>query len=361
MEKFRFIIFGKKYDMRMAVDRFGWRKMYIYYRLRKIVSGRYFRMRKEFRQMMNAAEIPGKGLKMEADFWLSWFMTGEIPENYFDKLFFRKNMEWKNHHVTRYRLFFIVPLFNTEETTNYLDNKALFNKHWELFLNRKWCEPQRVSFEEFAEIFGSCKRIIVKALDGLGGKGVRAINVDKASLKSIYQDLAKSSKKQIVEEYIFQKGYFHDLNPDSVNTIRVTTMRIQDEVKVLYAFLRTGYGNSIVDNLHAGGIVFEIDRMTGTIHKGHTYRQFDIEIHPYSKIKIAGHVIDRWQEIIEFVTRAHLHAPSGSYMIGWDVCVSDDCLSLIEGNSNPGFAHLSDKNENQWGEVQEYLDRVCKR
>ena len=211
------------------------------------------------------------------------------------------------------------------------------------------------------DIFGLCKRIIVKVFNGMGGKGVRAINVDKASLKSIYQDLAKSSKNQIVEEYIFQKGYFHDLNPSSVNSIRVTTIRVQEEVKVLYAFLRTGCGNSVVDNLHSGGIVFEIDRKTGIIHKGHTFSQFDIAIHPYSKIKIAGHVIDRWQEIIEFVTRAHLHAPSGSYMIGWDVCVSDDHLSLIEGNSCPGFPHLPDPNDNLWGEVQEYLDRVCKK
>jgi glutathione synthase/RimK-type ligase-like ATP-grasp enzyme len=354
--KFRFIVFGKKYDLRTAVGRFGWRKMYVYFRLRKIISTHYLEIRNEFSQMMDAAEIPGKGLKMEADFWLSWFSTGAVPEDYFDMMFFRKNREWKNHHVTRHRLLFIVPLFNSEETSKYLDNKALFNTHWSGYLNRKWCEPQNVTFEEFADTFGQCKSIIVKDLDGLGGKGVRTYSVEKDSLHSIYEELKKSSRKQIVEEYVFQKGFFHDLNPGSVNTIRITTMRIRDEVRVLFAYLRTGCGDSVVDNMHAGGIVFEIDRKTGTLQTGHTFSKFDIVIHPYSKIKIAGHVISRWKEIIAFVTGAHLHAPAGSYLIGWDVCVSDDGLSLIEGNSNPGFPRLPDPDEDMWEEVREYLD-----
>jgi hypothetical protein len=171
----------------------------------------------------------------------------------------------------------------------------------------------------------------------------------------------KSPKRQVVEEYIVQKGFFHDVNPGSVNTIRVTTVRVQEEIQVLFAYLRTGLGNSLVDNLHSGGIVFEIDRKTGTIQKGHTFSKFDIAIHPYSKMKVAGHVIDRWEEILEFVRKAHRHAPEGQNMIGWDVCVSDDGLSLIEGNSGPGFPEVLDPNEDLWGEVKGYLDRVCKR
>ena len=114
-------------------------------------------------------------------------------------------------------------------------------------------------------------------------------------------------------------------------------------------------------NYYFGGIVFEIDRKTGTIQEGRTFNQFDIAVHPYSKIKVAGHVIERWEEILAFVKKAHLHAPEGQNLIGWDVCVSDDGLSLIEGGSGPGFPELLDPDEDLWGEVKGYLDRVCKR
>ena len=95
MEKFRFIIFGKEYDMWTAVNQFGWHKMYMYYRLRIIISLRYFKTRKEFRRMMDAAQVSGKGFKMEADFWLSWFWTSIVPEDYFQMMFFCKSWKWK--------------------------------------------------------------------------------------------------------------------------------------------------------------------------------------------------------------------------------------------------------------------------
>lgn len=107
--------------------------------------------------------------------------------------------------------------------------------------------------------------------------------------------------------------------------------------------------NTLSDN---GGV-------TRGIIKGNTYRQFDILIHPYSKIPLAGHVINRWKEIIKFVIKAHLRAPKGLRLIGWDVCVSDDDLSLIEGNGGPGFHCLFNPEEDQWKEVQGYLNWVC--
>lgn len=360
MEKFRFIIFGNYYDMWTAVNRFGWHKMYKYYRLRKIISLRYLKTRKQFRQMMDEADVSGKGFKMEADFWLSWFLTGIVPEDYFDMMFFRKNWTWRNHHVTRYRLAFIQECFNSPETIGYVDNKALFNAHWEAYLNRKWCVPQDVTFERFAEVLGQCKKIVVKDVDGFGGTGVRGYAIDKQSIHTVFSELRQSPTRQVAEEHIIQKGYFHDVNPGSVNTIRVTTVRIGEEIQVLFAYLRTGVGNSLVDNMHSGGIAFEIDRKTGTIQTGQSFNQFDITVHPYSKIKVAGHVIDRWEEILAFVKKAHLHAPEGQNLIGWDVCVSDDGLSLIEGGSGPGFPRLLDPEEDLWGEVKGYLDRVCK-
>jgi len=178
-------------------------------------------------------------------------------------------------------------------------------------------------------------------------------------LNRIYRDIIKSPKKQIVEEYIDQKGFFHDLNPGSVNTLRVTTIRIQDSIRILNAYLRTGYGMSLVDNLHSGGILFEVDVKKGTISEGHTYREFDIVSHPYANIRVAGRVIEQWKEIVGYVTRAHLHAPKGLHLIGWDVCINGNQLLLIEGNAGPGFAGLPDPEEDQWKEIQEYLDWIC--
>ena len=351
---------GSKYiAARYAFDRSGWRKKYAQFRLREITSVHYHIMRKEFSRMMREAAIDGKGLRMEADFWLCWFLIGAVPEDYFGLMLFCESWKWRRHHITRARLNFIKPILNPEGAIKYLNNKALFNTHWEAFLHRKWCEPQNVNLEVFKELFGNCGKIVVKDLTGWGGHGIQVFSFDKNSIDSVYYSLIHSSKKQIVEEFIYQKGFFHDLNPGSVNTLRITTIKVRNEIRIMHAFLRTGVGESLVDNLHSGGVLFEIDKQTGTIIKGNTYRQFDILIHPYSKIPLAGHVINRWKEIIEFVIEAHLRAPEGLRLIGWDVCVNDDNLCLIEGNGGPGFHSLFNPEEDQWKEVQGYLGKVC--
>ena len=111
----------------------------------------------------------------------------------------------------------------------------------------------------------------------------------------------------------------------------------------------------MVDNLHSGGFRFPIDRQTGEILPGMNYEIHNVKTHPDTGLKIAGEKIPEWQNIIDYCKKAHEHAPDSLHWIGWDVCLDEGDMFLIEGNAGPGFPPIENPKENWWGEMKRYL------
>lgn len=103
------------------------------------------------------------------------------------------------------------------------------------------------------------------------------------------------------------------------------------------AGLRIGSGKSIVDNIHSGGCVCELDKETGTvIGPGYNLLGESFVRHPVTKVMIPGIKVPQWDKVLQTVKKAALISPHLGHS-AWDVAVSEAEMSLIEANEQGNF------------------------
>ena len=125
------------------------------------------------------------------------------------------------------------------------------------------------------------------------------------------------------------------LHPDSVNTVRVVSVRRGGTITILCALLRIGVDGKHNDNWSSGGIVVGV-KENGMLEKyGFQKAGYGrkIEKHPNSEIEFRDLEIPFWGEILNCVKRAH-NLCYGLHSVGWDVCVTEDGPLILEGNDN---------------------------
>lgn len=339
----------------------SWRNEYARLRLWYVCSNKYTEEKRdqfalELQKYQPKTILPKFLLKF--DYWLCWIFLGAEPSEYFEYSFFKKGWPLRNQHITEVRMEFLDPKLNEEENFDLLYNKSCFYNHWDKFLNRKWCIPQKVTLEEFQTLFGGLSRIIVKPTSQYGGIGIYTIDLMDANLADIYDQLHSAEEEIVAEEYIYQKGVLHEINPSSLNHIRVVTLRNKDNVDVLGCFFAAGRQGSITSNFSGGGLDAVIDIKTGRLGQCRSLDKTSFQKHPDTGIEITGRYIPDWERIKEFACEAHLHGPDNLRMIGWDICWSDGNLSLIEGNRYPGLPSLTRKSEKAWKKITAFLDDI---
>lgn len=141
----------------------------------------------------------------------------------------------------------------------------------------------------------------------------------------------------IIQERITnQNPEFAAFHPQSINTVRIITVKRGNNINVIGSFLRVGVNGSYTDNSSSGGISVGIDLENGTLKKYGLYKPgfgTKCDRHPNSGIIFEGYKIPKWKEIVEYTKRAHLLF-YGLHSIGWDVAITDDGIMIIEGNDN---------------------------
>ena len=125
-------------------------------------------------------------------------------------------------------------------------------------------------------------------------------------------------------------------HPHSINTTRIVTVQHKGEVKVLCAFFRMGVNGRHTDNWSSGGILCGIDINDGKLEKWGLFKPgygTKSLYHPNSEIVFEGYKLPDWEEMVQYVKKAH-SLFYGIHSIGWDVVVTEDGIMLIEGNDN---------------------------
>ena len=96
------------------------------------------------------------------------------------------------------------------------------------------------------------------------------------------------------------------------------------------------------DGFDGGGIFAPVDVETGVICRdGMNLDNKFFEVHPVSGKKIKGFQVPHWDEVLTLAATAAKRF-KGVRMVGWDIAVTEEGVSLIEGNSesNYQFAQL---------------------
>jgi len=191
------------------------------------------------------------------------------------------------------------------------------------------------------------KYIIKPVANTGGGMGVSLIkkinpnsyifNNKEFNSKELHRELLKYNN-YIITEFIEQHKYSKKINPNSVNTIRIITIKDPKTGKFIIPCAVHRFGSKksgIVDNASSGGYVTNIDVKKGilldtVIYDNNTKLYAE---HPDTGIKIKGTKIPHWDKITNSLLNIVKEFPYVPF-IAWDVVVTEAGFSIIEGNAS---------------------------
>ncbi|MBD5280218.1 MAG: hypothetical protein HDS35_06715 [Bacteroides sp.] len=185
---------------------------------------------------------------------------------------------------------------------------------------------------------------ILKPIDGECGSGIfKLVAVDgnfrigevDTSIHGIIDKVDKN--RYLVQKIVMQNSLMASLHPESLNTIRLVTIRnTNGEIVVFPSILRIGTGHSFVDNTSKGGIAVGVDLETGRLGEYGYYKpEFGTRIkqHPDSGIIFSSFTIPFFKEAKDQAIKLHSMLPTVQ-SIGWDIAIDENGPVFIEGNDN---------------------------
>lgn len=253
--------------------------------------------------------------------------------DYFELTFYKKTKEEKEELLnTNEQRVFAHTVDNVEKGVEFTYKTFLYSL-FKKQMGRRQLFTENMTKDDFLDFVKENNAFLFKPDFSWCGAGIRKIDInDYKSLDALYDELKQ--EKGVLDEFIIQHIEMKKLNPETLNSIRVFSIRINDEIRIFAAALRMGRKNAIVDNYSAGGVVGSINVDTGTIiDLGEDMYGNRYEKHPDTGVNLVGFKIPNWDKVIELVTECAEISPIN--YVGWDVAIKEnDCL-LIEGNFNP--------------------------
>lgn len=188
--------------------------------------------------------------------------------------------------------------------------------------------------EAAALCVGKGELIIKPSIESKGGKSIEFINNsdENSSEVSIYNILKERDGDFVVQKVLKQHHKMAELNPDSINSVRVLTLLWGGQVRILSSLVRIGVKGCRIDNPHTSNgfscVLTSEGKMIDTV--------YDRDWKPYKELPnglvVEGFEVPFYDRIIETVTRLHPLVPHFR-IIGWDMTVSEDGEPImIEAN-----------------------------
>lgn len=253
---------------------------------------------------------------------------------------------------------------NPKQAEVFLDKFTTY-KYFKDFFGRDVYDIRSISdieSQEFVEFYTKHPKFILKPVFGTRGAGIEVIEFKAVGDAQKYlSDLYNSGVTAIIiEELIAQHDKLAELHKESANTLRVITIRYDDRVDVIHAYLRVGKGNSVIDNASAGGVFGVINIETGRIYAACDRWGNYFDVHPDSGKHLIDFEIPRWNEVKELVKKAAQVLPEVRY-VGWDVAVTNNGCVLIEGNDKGRWSFQFAKQEGFRDEMNAILRELGKK
>lgn len=201
-----------------------------------------------------------------------------------------------------------------------------------IFLSKK---DEIVSFESAIKIIADHSEFIIKpSIDSGGGKKVLLISNDSKSTSKkerIGKVLKQYKKDFIVQEILTQHPILKQLNPTSINSIRVMSYLENNQVKVLSSYIRMGRKGAFADNISKGGMFCGIDK-DGQLDKKAWDLDFAIHKDNGNQVKFESIKIPIYDQIVNKVCELHQTIPYFR-LVSWDISVDAlNNITLIELN-----------------------------
>ena len=262
-----------------------------------------------------------------------YMIYGVLAEEYICYNFEDLNDKGRREYVTEFSRHELYDTCNDFDHLHFFDNKyetyELYRKYYHrdaLLIN------ENTRIEEFEDFVVKHKHFISKPLKLYLGIGVEIIDCNNFEKTDQLFEYIQSKGESIIEELIVQSEDVAQFHRESVNTIRIPTVRTKDGIAILDPFFKTGTGNKNVDNAGAGGVFAAIDRKTGVIttvgidEKGNHYLR-----HPDTGVIFPGFQLPDWDNALKLVEELMYILPEIRY-VGWDLAHTENGWVIVEGN-----------------------------
>ncbi|NYJ28035.1 sugar-transfer associated ATP-grasp domain-containing protein [Allomuricauda sp. ARW1Y1] len=176
--------------------------------------------------------------------------------------------------------------------------------------------------------------VIKPSMGTYGGEGVKKIELSNSKdrfelLDSIFTEY---SKDFTVQEVLKQSPKLAELNPTSINTVRIISYLRPSETVILSGIIRIGKSGVFTDNFALGGVVCGIDK-TGKLKK-YAVDKYGFETtETESGVIFDGFPIPEYNKIVETIKNLHTKLPYFK-LVSWDIMVNEKSeVKIIEYNT----------------------------
>ncbi len=163
----------------------------------------------------------------------------------------------------------------------------------------------------------------------------------------ILRDIAELDRPahgdMIVTAFVEQHDYAASIHPDSLNTIRILTVRPEPGADAFVAAAVHRFGGATtgaVDNFSAGGVVAPVDLESGELGRAAKIDAGNLltlrDTHPDHQTRITGVRVPQWDSTKALVLEMWRMLPQLDY-VGWDLAIGQNGPVVIEGNSHPSL------------------------
>ena len=281
--------------------------------------------------------------QLVVDIISSYFLYDATPAEYFLFDFPNCNHQRRKSFLTlKHKDEMMIRKVGMGYNWDILEDKEMFYEKFKEYFRRDVCIiKESKDLSQFKNILSKHSKCIAKPINGQCGKGVKVIDLAKVlDIDTLFSDMLKQGK-WIVEELLYSDLAISQLNPSSLNTVRIPSFINKSGFTIFKPVLRIGRK---VDNANSGGIIVTIDAKSGVVltdgvdMKGRKYKQ-----HPDSNILLKGFQIPQWNELVLLVERIHTTIMPNYPYIGWDFALTQNGWVLIEGNWGQFLSEFSDR------------------
>lgn len=254
----------------------------------------------------------------------------------------KKELEERRKYISNLYRTKKLNMVNDRIQCELLDNKEKTYKLFKEFYGREVIAiHSKNDFDKFEKFCKKHDRFVKKPLNNAMGEGVALVQIDKnTDIKDLFFSLVEELGKFIIEELIICHDQIKRLNPDSVNTVRMTTYYDGQSTHILWPWMRIGRAGRFVDNAGAGGLGVAIEKNTGVFfsdgfdENGHSFK-----MHPENGIVFNGYKCPNWEGALKLgydLSRKLVDKVDGIRFVGWDITYTQECKWIvIEGNAFP--------------------------
>lgn len=263
--------------------------------------------------------------------WVDYFAYDFVSNQKSD---YRESFITINRHYPK-----ITKIFNQKNDDNlYFDDKGEFNRNFKDFRNIDCLDLRVDSYEKFCDFLAKHQSFFAKEAVSCGGYGVKFFSEKQTQeFKDIelFNHL-KSNNLNIVEERVIQHQELSKLSINSLNTLRVITIKdINGVITIPFVASRISINDAMVDNASSGGAFTLLDD-NGTVVAEYMRYLPKLEFfkkNPITGFEYIGFKFPFFNEAKTMCLEASKRCEN--HFIGWDVAITEKGPILIEANNAP--------------------------